>query len=62
MKLSFPERNYNDTQALDEFIVINWAYVTEDLGEADVWHQGTKSFYRAQLLKKLTPEDIDVLL
>jgi len=23
---------------------------------ADVWHEGSKSFYRAQLLEKLTPE------
>lgn len=24
------------------------------LGTADVWHQGSRSFYRAKLLKKLT--------
>jgi hypothetical protein len=27
------------------------------LGVADVYHEGTKSFYRAGLLKKLTPEE-----
>lgn len=27
---------------------------TPDLGEADVWHRGTRSYYRARLLKKLT--------
>ncbi len=27
-------------------------------GEADVWHEGSKSFYRATLLHKLTPEDV----
>lgn len=34
---------------------------TQDLeGEADVWHQGSKSFYRAKLIKKLTPEEVFV--
>lgn len=28
-----------------------------DLGNADVWHEGTKSFYNAKLLKKLTSEE-----
>src|SRR6266403_3509564 len=28
-----------------------------DLGEADVWHNGSESFYRARLLKKLTREE-----
>lgn len=27
------------------------------LGTADVWHNGTKSYYRAKLLKKLTTEE-----
>ena len=31
----------------------------EDLGTADVWHEGTKSYYRAKLLKKLTPEEVN---
>ena len=30
-----------------------------DLGTADVYHNGTKSFYRAKLLKKLTAEEIE---
>jgi hypothetical protein len=30
-----------------------------DLGVADVWHQGSRSYYRAQLLKKLTPEEAE---
>lgn len=29
MKASFPERNYSDEGALDEFIVVNWAQVIE---------------------------------
>lgn len=29
----------------------------EDLGEADVWHEGSQSFYHARLLRKLTPEE-----
>jgi hypothetical protein len=28
--------------------------------EADVWHEGSQSFYRAKLLCKLTPEEVDV--
>jgi hypothetical protein len=31
--------------------------LTGDLGYADVWHEGTKSFYHAKLLRKLTPEE-----
>ena len=31
----------------------------EDFGEADVWHNGTRSFYRAKLLKKLTEKDME---
>src|ERR1035441_6088684 len=31
----------------------------EDFGEADVWHNGTRSFYRAKLLKKLTKQDME---
>jgi uncharacterized protein YjiS (DUF1127 family) len=27
--------------------------------EADVWHEGSQSFYRAKLLHKLTPEEVD---
>jgi hypothetical protein len=27
--------------------------------EADVWHEGSQSFYRAKLLYKLTPEEVD---
>ena len=26
-----------------------------DITEADVWHEGSKSFYRAKLLRRLTP-------
>lgn len=26
-------------------------------GVADMWHEGTKSFYRAGIIKKLTPEE-----
>lgn len=33
----------------------------DSLGEADVWHEGSQSFYRAKLLKKLTPEDAMVV-
>jgi hypothetical protein len=57
MKANFPERNYTDQQALDEFVVVNWAYITEDIGNADVYHEGTKKFYNAQLLRKLTLEE-----
>jgi hypothetical protein len=32
----------------------------EEYGEADVWHEGSRSFYRANLLYKLTPEEVDV--
>jgi len=28
-----------------------------DLGMADVWHEGSKSFYRARLVTKITPEE-----
>ena len=31
----------------------------ENFGEADVWHNGTRSFYRAKLLKKLTKQDME---
>ena len=31
----------------------------EDLGTADVYHQGSLSYYRAKLLKKLTAEDLE---
>lgn len=31
--------------------------VQPDLGEADVWHNGSRSYYRARLLKRLTPEE-----
>ena len=31
-----------------------------NLGIAAVWHQGSRSYYRAQLLKKLTPEEAEL--
>lgn len=30
-----------------------------DLGIADVYHQGSRSYYRAKLIKKLTAEDME---
>ena len=30
-----------------------------DLGTADVYHHGSRSYYRAKLLKKLTAEDME---
>jgi len=47
---------------MDKFNIAEYerdvAYDTDEtLGEADVWHEGTKSFYRAKLLKRLTPEE-----
>jgi hypothetical protein len=30
-----------------------------ELGIADVWHEGSKSYYRAKLFKKLTPEEAE---
>jgi hypothetical protein len=38
--------------------VIDAALKEDGLGIADVWHEGTKSFYRARLLKKLTHEEV----
>lgn len=31
----------------------------DDMGYADVWHQGTRSYYYAKLLRKLTPEEAE---
>jgi hypothetical protein len=36
--------------------VIDAALKEDGLGIADVWHEGSKSFYRARLLQKLTSE------
>jgi hypothetical protein len=33
--------------------------INELLGEADVWHEGSRSFYRARLMHKLTPQQVD---
>lgn len=32
-------------------------FESSELGTADVYHEGTKSFYHAALIKKLTPEE-----
>ena len=57
MKGDFPSRNYTDDMALDDFVVIHWATITEDFGNADVYHNGTKKYYNAQLLRELTEEE-----
>lgn len=40
-----------------EFNYIPLEYYMHDLGIADVWHEGSKSFHRAKLLKKITEEE-----
>ena len=49
----------NDQDALDDFMVVNWASFVDYLGIADVYHHGTRSYYRARLLKKLRAEDME---
>lgn len=59
---------FPDSQAVAERLVACWnaceGIPTNELmpgepplEEADVWHEGSRSFYRARLLKKLTPEE-----